>query len=320
MPEPTAIALAKELREATLGYLWRQWRALGATVSSQNPARIIVDPEALILMSLWMLEHERRLSDVIWSWVDVNSPLLGIQRLANLRESFPPQVSHRLSALAQYRLVEAKDPRWKSLKTDKTEGLGERSTKVRAVQPRFNSWATLVLQLRLGLGVGVKADALAFVLGLNPAGSEWASVAMIADALRYTPAAVRRAADDLAKARFIRPLDTAESESAAQRMFSSQAADWARLLGLSVNQPGWGFWQERYLFIIDVLTWLDREENKPSSDYARDVAARDLLNKHGLALRKDRIVDPLEFASTDLSLAYLIQACKALMSWLNNQG
>lgn len=320
MPEPTAIALAKELREATLGYLWRQWKAMGATVSSGSPARIIVDPEALILMSFWILEHERRLGDVIWSWVEVNSPLLSIQRLGNLRESFPPEVSHRLAALAQYRVVESKDPRWKSLKKGKPEGLGERSAKVRAVQPRLNSWATLVLQLRLGLGVGVKADALAFVLGLNPGGSEWASVAMIADALGYTPTAVRRAADDLSRARFIRPLDTAESESAAQRMFSGQPAAWAHLLSLSVNQPGWGFWRERYLFVIDVLTWLGREENKPSSVYARDVAARELLTRHGLALRKDRIVDPLEFASSDLSLAYLIQACNAFMNWLTDQG
>lgn len=320
MPEPTAIEVAKELREATLGYLWRQWRAVDATVSSGSPARIIVDPEALILMSLWMLEHERRLADVIWSWVNINSALLSIQRLGNLRDSFPPEVSHRLSALAHHRLVEAKDPRWKSLKTNKTEELGERSAKVRAVQPRLNSWATLLLQLRLGLGVGVKADALAFVLGLNPAGSEWASVAMIADALGYTPAAVRRAADDLARARFIRSLDTAESESAAQRMFSGQAGVWASLLNIGVNQPGWGFWRERYLFVIDVLAWLDREEHKPTGDYARDVAAREILNRHGLALRKDRIVDPIEFASSDLSLAYLIQASKAFATWLGNQG
>lgn len=320
MPEPTAIEAAKELREATLGYLWRQWRAVGATVSSGSPARIIVDPEALILMSLWMLEHERRLADVIWSWVSVNSSLLSVQRLGNLRESFPPEVSHRLSALAEHRLREAKDPRWKSLKTHKAEELGERSAKTRAIQPRLNSWATLMLQLRLGLGVGVKADALTFVLGLNPAGSEWASVAMIADALGYTPAAVRRAADDLVRARFIRTLDTAESESAAQRMFSSQAVDWAALLNLSVNQPGWGFWRERYLFVIDVLTWLDREESKPTGDYARDVAAREILNRHGLALRKDRIVEPLEFASSELSLAYLIQTSKAFATWLGNYG
>ncbi len=320
MPEATAIDLAKELREATLSYLWRQWKAVGATVASGSPARIIVDPEALILMSLWMLEHERRLADVVWSWVNVNSSLLSIQRLGNLRASFPPEVSHRLSALAEHRLVEAKDPRWKSLKTLKTEALGERSAKVRAVQPRLNTWATLTLQLRLGLGVGVKADALAFVLGLNPAGSEWVSVAMMADALGYTPAAVRRAADDLARARFIRTLDTAESEQAAQRMFSSQATLWASLLGLSINQPGWGFWRERYLFVVDVLTWLDREESKPTGDYARDVQAREILNRHGLALRKDRIVEPLDFAGADLNMNYLVSAAKAFANWLSNYG
>jgi hypothetical protein len=320
MPELAVNEVAKDLRAATLGYLWRQWRAVGATVSSGSQARIIVDPEVLILMSLWMLEHERRLADVVWSWVGINSSLLSIQRLGNLRESFPPEVSHRLSAVAENRLTEAKDPRWKSLKLDRTESLGARSAKTRAIQPRLNSWATLIIQLRLGLGVGVKADALAFVLGLNPAGSEWASVAMIADALGYTPTAVRRAADDLARARFIRSLETAESESAAQRMFSSQAADWATLLHLSVNQPGWGFWRERYLFVIDVLTWLDREESKRTGDYARDVQAREILSRHGLALRKDRIVDPIEFAAAELNVSYLLTACRAYVDWLSNQG
>ena len=85
MPEPTAAELANELRQATLDYLWRQWRVVGAGVTSSSPARTIIDPEALVLMSLTMLEHERRLADVVWSWIDVNHALVSVQRLGNLR-------------------------------------------------------------------------------------------------------------------------------------------------------------------------------------------------------------------------------------------
>lgn len=320
MPANTVLEAASELRQAILGNVWRQWKAVGATVASGTPARIIVDPEVLILMSLWMQGHERRLADVVWSWLSVNSSLVSIQRLGNLRESFPLEVNHRLSAVAEYRLAKAKDPRWKSLKTPESERLGERSAKVRAVEPRLNSWATLMLQLRLGLGVGVKADVLTLLLGANPAGSEWMSVTTIADALSYTPAAVRRAADNLVKARFIRTLDTAETAKTAQRMYSGQAPPWAALLSLSVNQPGWGYWWERYLFAVDVLTLLDREASKPTSDYAQDVAARELLTRHGSVLRKDRIVDSQDFAVAELNLSYLVFASTAFVVWLGNYG
>jgi hypothetical protein len=319
MPETSALATGKELREATLRYLWCQWKAVGATVQSNNTAQIVVDPEALILMSLWMLEHERRLTDVVWSWVNLNSALLSIQRLSNLRKDFPPEVSRRLSALAEYRVMEARDPRWKSLKTSKSVELGERTSKLRAVEPRFDSWATLMLQVRLGLGVGVKADVLTIVLGTNAFGTEWLSVAAIADTLGYTTAAVRRAADDLARARFIKPLDTPESDQAAQRMFTAQVAPWASLLGQS-GSPRWGYWPERYQFVIDALTWLERAASQPTLGYASDVEAREILQRHGVALRKDRIIDSQEFAVADLNLDYLVVASKAFVTWLGNHG
>jgi len=77
MPAPGSADLANELREAIATYLWKQWRAVGA-MSSEPPARIIVDPEALILMSLWMVTREQRLSDLLWSWIEVNSSLVSI--------------------------------------------------------------------------------------------------------------------------------------------------------------------------------------------------------------------------------------------------
>ena len=303
-----------------LGYLWRQWRTVGATVASPSPARAVVDPEALILMSLWMLEWERRLADVVSSWVTISSPFLSIQRLGNLRATYPPVVGRRLSALAEVRTLEAKDPRWKSLRTDEPESLGGRRDKTRAVAPRLTSWATLMLQLRLGLGVGVKADVVSFLLGLNPRTPEWASVAMIADALGYTPTAVRRAADDLAGARFIRSLDPPDSAHAKQRMFSGLAGPWGTLLGHNAEQPGWGYWPERHRFVIDALTWLDHVGSQGVGQYVLDVGARDLLTRHGVTLRRDRIVDPLEFSVGELNLSYLASTVTALVDWLGSDG
>ncbi len=319
MSEPTAPELATELRQATLDYLWRQWRAVGAMVTSPSPAQIIVDPEALILMSLTMLDHEPRLADVVWSWVDVNHSLVGVQRLGNLREHFPAVTTERLAALAGFRVDEAKDPRWKSLRSSTVEEIGPRGGKTRAVTPRFSSWATLQLQLRLGMGVGAKADVLAFVLGLNSNLPEWVSVPMIAESIGYTSTAVRRVADDLAGSRFIRVLETPDTNQAS-RMFSAHPAPWASLLGVSHHQPGWGYWRERFQFVIAVLSWLDGESLRPTSAYAQDVASREILTRHGAALRRDRIVMPIDFAVAELDRSYLVSASRSLVSWWASHG
>ncbi len=291
---------------------------MGATVSTGAMARAIVDPEVLILMSLWMVEDEQRLADVVWSWTTRNSPLLSIQRLRNLGTSFPAEVRARLSALAATRVAEG-DPRWKSLRTRKAEPLGERTGKARAVEPPLASWASLMLQLRLGLGVGVKADVLTFMLGSSNLTPEWASVATIADALGYTAAGVRRAADDLARARFIRSLDTTPGAKTSQRMFTGHPGSWNNVLGIGYEMPGWGYWRERCRFVIDLLTWLEGEADR-GTDYVRDVGAARLLKAHGATLRRDQVVDAIEYSDAELGFEYLAAAARSLMRWLENNG
>ena len=320
MPDDAPIPLAKEIREATLSLLWRQWRAVGASVSSVGPANAMVDPEALLLMSLWMLDHERRLSDVMASWVRANSQLVSIQRLRNLSPTFPATVTDRLSALAELGVRDAKDARWKSLRKKAGVDLGQRESKARAIEVRLYSWATLVLQLRRGMGVGAKADVLAYVLGMNVVSTEWASVSTIASAVTYTPASVRSVGDDLAGARFIRSLDTVEGERSTQHLFSADAKAWAQLLKISTHQPGWINWRGHFLFMIDLLTWLDGLGEKPVSAYAQDVGARELLTRHGTTLLRDRVVDSAEFAGAELNMAYLAHSGRRLANWIGNQG
>lgn len=319
MPDTSAIDFADNLRRSTLEVLWRQWRTLGATATGSAPTRTTIDPEALILMSLWMMDHERRLADIVWSWVERHSALVSIQRLGNLRTDLPLIVSQRLAALAEDRVERAKDLRWRSLRKGEAALLGERSDKVRAAEPRDMSWATLLLQLRMGMGVGAKADVLAFTLGLNPHTPEWASVSTIADAVGYTPAAVRRAADDLARARFIHALNTGESEQGT-RMFRGNPEAWGVLLRIDPVIHGWGYWRERYRFVIDVLSWYDRELERPTTPYARDVAAREILTRHRTALRRDRIVDPFESAGQVPTLADLTSASNALTTFWISHG
>ncbi|MGH7427933.1 MAG: hypothetical protein ACREMW_03455 [Gemmatimonadales bacterium] len=312
--------LGNEVKEATLKYLWRQWHTIGATATGSGQANAIVDPEALILTSLWMLDFEKRLVDVATSWVKINSSLLSIQRLRNLRDEFPKVVSERLSALAIVGMEDAKDLRWKSLRKRQVHALGARDNRVRAVEVGSPSWATLFLQLRRGIGVGAKADVLTFLIGTSGHQGDWSSVAMIAEGTRYTPAAVRRVADDLAAAQFIRVPSTADSDRAVQRMYNADPKAWAQLLRIGVAQTGWGYWRERFVFIIDLLTWIHGFSEREVSAYARDVEARELLTKHNAAFLRDRVVDPIDFSGADLGMTYLETVTRALISWLTNRG
>jgi hypothetical protein len=288
--------------------------------AAQKPVQLIVDPEALILMSLFMIEDEPRLADILWSWTDVNSAIVSVQRLDNLRPSFPPAVTGRLSGFADLRVDEEKDTRWRPLREKKSAKFEHRDSKTRAAEPRFIRQATLMLQLRLGLGVGVKADVLTYLLGIDRQGSEWASVSRIADALGYTPAAVRRAADDLAKSRFIQPLETGDQGARSQRMFVVRTPAWSGLLGINANNPGWGYWPERYRFVAEVLSWAGRKADGASSAYARDVKARELITAHTMAITQDRIVDPVELAGANFGVEYLGSVATRFANWLENSG
>ncbi len=320
MPATSATDLASEVRDASLQYLWRQWQAIGATVSGLGQASAIVDPEVLILTSLWMLDFEQRLADITTSWVRINSSLLSIQRLHNLCDEFPKVVSDRLSSLATIGMEEGKDLRWKSLRKRQVADLGTRGNKVRAVEVGSPSWSSLFLQLRRGIGVGAKADVLTFLIGTSGHQGDWSNVAMIAEATRYTPAAVRRVADELAAARFIRVPSTADSNRGVQRMYNADPKAWAELLRVGVAQTGWGYWRERFLFIIDLLTWIHSLSEREVSPYARDVEARELLTKHNAAFLRDRVVDPIDFSGAELGMAYLETVTRGLLNWLTNRG
>src|SRR5687767_7366853 len=105
------------LTDALLDLLWRQWHELGAPAARQKsaPARSIVDPEALVLCSLAMVEREPRLADALVSWCAINSAHLSVQRLNNLARAYPASVPAELPALANVMVKVGKDLRWRSL-------------------------------------------------------------------------------------------------------------------------------------------------------------------------------------------------------------
>jgi len=69
----TVAEIASLAREGATDAAWTQWAALGAPVSSAVPARSVIDPEALLLLSASLRGSERRLDDVMAWWAAAGS-------------------------------------------------------------------------------------------------------------------------------------------------------------------------------------------------------------------------------------------------------
>jgi hypothetical protein len=84
-----------------LGLVWRQWSALGVSGYSAVEERGVVDPEALLLLTLTVARYDARLFDEVLDWLEINGEFLNIQRLQNLLKQHDFQGKAQLSAVAE---------------------------------------------------------------------------------------------------------------------------------------------------------------------------------------------------------------------------
>ena len=304
LPEsPTAFAplfaAAAALDEALLTQLWRQWRAIGASAalgerSAERPVaedRAVVDPEALLLISLLYAHREPRLADLMADWAMHNVDLLSVQRLRNLANGYPAelreQVDARLAWFAEIAATDGGDPRWKPLRrpTDDRDAIPIRHGQGRrAVRAPLAHPTTLMLSLRLGLGVAAKADMVAFLL----ASHDWHTVRHMADAVGYTVSAIRTGIEELAQAGWV------ELRHGQPAHYRARWSRWGTLLGIAESDaPRWRYWHQRFLYVTAVSV-LCEDLNRHATDgsasaYAAGVAMRQLLEQHRSTLAHDEI-------------------------------
>lgn len=313
MSDKTLAELRDQVVQATGEVVWRQWKALGAGAAAKQEATSIVDPEALVYMSLSLLPYELRLADLLADWMAQNSTLLSVQRIKNLARDFPEKVRGRLPQVARIASEEAKDARWGALVEADAPALTERPRKGRAVRRHFTQPSALMLHLRLGMGVGTKADVLAYLLGTQGA---WASVAVIAAATGYTPAAVRRTVDDMAAGRFIRSMESLDPTDPAQTVYLTKPVAWAEVLDSAAQLPPWRSWKERFAFVADLLDWEVQTRGRTISPYALGVRGRELMKRHWAAFRRDQAVELPPQARAEVGPEDFITATERLAEWM----
>lgn len=314
MSAPFAKDIHSSLVEATLGALWVQWRSIGGMTSARQRARSTVDPEALVLCSLALGDHERRLEEVVLDWTALNSHLLSIQRMKNLARAFPSPVLPRLGTLAGRMLREGKDARWKSLAAHEASAPSRPARAPRPVRlaaaPDYRDPAAIMLRLRLGLGIGNKADVLTFLLGNS--GSP-ATVRALTIGTGYTVHALHRTVDDMARAGFIHATDDSPAT------YRVQAEDWREVLG-SKSFARWCHWVEFYAFTAEFDYWMHEIRGRTVSEYAFGVHARDLVKRHRAVfvragVRLTKAAGPLRDDSEPTK--HFVAATRQLVSWIS---
>lgn len=256
--------LGTRIRDRATNVAWAQWAALGSGAVTRRTPAALVDPEALVLASLGLVDHERQLANLLAWWSARGSGLLSVQRMRNLAARYPDPVRHRLKEFAAYAGA-AGDHRWKGVAAKAEAGRASTS----GGEPRLDGAAAALLRLRLGLGVGIKADIVAAMLGAEG----WWTVRELAASTAYTARAVRRAAEELARGGWIAasPATPAEYRANAER--------WLPLLGLEAPAE-WRDWQGLYALVLAVDAWVRGQEWRGQELEEAERSARRLVDGH----------------------------------------
>jgi hypothetical protein len=278
-------SVTRELHEAAAGAAWIQWQALGAQAAAPRAPRAIVDPEALLLLSLWLADEEPRLRDFLSGFAQLGSRLLSVQRLKRAMILFPEDAEARV----------AKSPR------------PGRPGKVGPASARFGEPGSLMLRLRAGIGVDVRTDVLSYLIGR---GDAWSDVREIAGAILYAKYSVRSACEALADAGLI--------VIRAERPVSYSAAPgrWLGLLGLD-EPPPWRPWVHVFAYVVRLLEWLRGPGRRQMSAALAASLAREFVVEHGAVLAELRLDIPDERALRDEAyLPAFERMVSALAEWL----
>lgn len=308
MSDTTLSSMEDDVLEGAVAATWAQWSALGAGgIGADRDLHSIVDPEALVLFSLYLIPAERRLRDFVRWWATVGSERLSVQRTKTLLDRFPEETGDRLGTFGRW-AVAAGDKRWRRYATDDSSRL-DRDLKGRDY-PNLMQSPSLLLRLRAGFGVSAKADVLAYLLGRE---ERAATVRDATWATAYSRATVGGALDDLSRAGFV------EEMGGRPARYTTDVASWEGLLfdaeGRDETFPSWRHWGEVYAFLAQVVQWTRADDTQ--SDYVRSSQARDVFDDFERLFEANRIrvPSPERYAGP----AYLdgfVQTVERVVQWI----
>lgn len=237
------------------------------------------------------------------SWAEYWSRLISVQRTRNMAGAFDAKVRAALGEFATFAVVEAADARWKPVAGTSTPVKPRKSL---TTAPSLSHRAALVLRLRLGLGVGLRPDVLGFLMTASHGPH---TVRGIATALAYTEPATRRVLDDLAAAGFV---STVPGERPAR--YTIEDESWQGLLRLAEPPPAWRYWQQVFSLLAAVIAWHESSRDKTISAFALEALGWEIIEKHILTFRLNRLPVRIDAASRPDFAETIIDLCKWIES------
>jgi hypothetical protein len=97
------------------GFLWGQWSQLGVAAAGGGEDRWILDPEALLLLTLESARTEPRLFDEVLDWLLTNGERIDVQRLDNLKNEDNEYPKALLNAVALMLAENETSAKWKRM-------------------------------------------------------------------------------------------------------------------------------------------------------------------------------------------------------------
>jgi hypothetical protein len=303
-------SIARALHEAAAEAVWIQWQALGGQAAATREPGAIVDPEALVLTSLWLADDEPRLRDFLYGFAEVGSRLLSVQRLKRATGLFPAGGDERVAGFASWVVGFGRDPRWRNLAAAGSRPAG-RPGKVAPASTRLGDPGSLMLRLRTGFGVDVRIDALTYLIGRRGA---WADVKDISEALLYAKYSVRGACEALADARLV------ETRTDRPVKYYADQRRWTTLLKLD-HTPAWHPWVRVYPFLIRLRAWLREPGVQAASPSLAASLAREFILGHGQVLSQLQLNLPHErdYLGEEYLPAFE-RTVSALVQWLGDNA
>ncbi len=307
-----------QAKKAAIQLCWTQWLSMGSLGSPAGTKRAeaIIDPEALILLSLYCQDEERRLADMVAWWAGVGSRLTSLQRLRRVAKRFPGRTGTEGLELFASLAVQAGDRRWRR---QASAPVPEWIRPAKGPeQPMLIESSALWPRLRAAFGVGAKADTLVFLLGLQ---GGWASAKVISFATGYSSVTVRQATGEMALAHLIRETTGRPAE------YVAPARQWAELLelyppsagrGQSPQTPAWRFWSEVCAFLVGAIELgeLSRVDDRLGPHVVAS-RARDLVEQHSRAFSFNGIPTPPPNAFRGLEmLGGLQETVRIVAGWI----
>ncbi len=279
---PTVDSLFRPVLEAAITLLWNQWADVGGVARRTRDLHSLIDPEVLVLASDALRHREPRLGEVLQPWLRHRADLLSVQRLTNLAGRADTVPRYDPAAIAALALRGPNGHRWKRLAGKAAVDSGSDAVQPMSTSQELRGPNTIMLRLRLGMGVGVKADAMSYLVG-SP---DWCSVKEVTRATGYTVAAVRRALDELTQAGFISSEEPFAWQSRPARRFRADRSRWQVMLSADHPLPHWGFYRERFDFVVHLSQWLDEGHGQQRwDDLQLGQMGKQWMEQHPLAFR-----------------------------------